>query len=63
MHEILLALLIFDRKSGDPAEYREQAIYHYKQALEVFTPNEFPEEWARVQEALVQGQTRLQEVW
>lgn len=31
---------------GERAEYLEKAIHHYEQALEVYTRQAFPEDWA-----------------
>jgi tetratricopeptide (TPR) repeat protein len=41
-----------DLPQGDRAENLEEAIRHYERALEIFTPEGYPEDWAEVQMVL-----------
>ena len=48
----LLAKSLAQDPLGERAENLEQAIHHFKQALEVFTRQAFPEDWAQAQNNL-----------
>jgi tetratricopeptide (TPR) repeat protein len=43
---------MLERIRGERAENLEQAIFHYQQALEVYTRQAYPEDWARTQNNL-----------
>ena len=47
-----LANAYSDRIRGERAENLEQAIGHYQQALEVYTRQAYPEDWAMTQNNL-----------
>ena len=53
MHQAFLALLILERKQGDRAAYTGQAIQHFQAAQEVYTQEQYPDEWANVQTGLL----------
>src|SRR5690606_26289086 len=45
------------RLQGERAENSEEAIHHYRQALEVYTCTNFPEQWAGTQNSLANAYT------
>ncbi len=52
MSQIFVAISHVNRQSGNRAENLDQAIHHYHQALEVFTRQAYPKEWASAQNDL-----------
>ena len=47
-----LGTIFLVRISGERAANLEQAIHHYRQALEIYTRETFPEQWAMTQNKL-----------